>query len=194
MGLCSRVQPYSPQSPCPGRLLEERIPGQEQGKVTSLSKTTVVTNPSAPPLPGSAGEGPTCSQHRTLQTPPALKVAFSGSSWSPWPLGIQPPAHPMGAGLWGTCGRAPLAMLCLHRGMESRLSRREFLPWGLPCVVPAANPSRALNVTVELGPRGTQVGPPQPLQCSLCSPFGPSSLGRMERARIVPFPLICRQS
>lgn len=119
--------------------------------------------------------------------PSCLKGGIFRSSWSPWPLGIQPPAHPMGAGLWGTCGRAPLAMLCLHRGMESWLSRREFLPWGLPCVAPAANPSRALNATVEQGPRGTQVGPPQPLQCSLCSPFGPSSLGRMERAENCAF-------
>lgn len=75
MGLCSGI--HCPWSLFPGQLLEERIPGQEQGKVTSPSKTPAVTNPSAPPFPGGAGEHPTILQCCTPQVSPDLKVAPS---------------------------------------------------------------------------------------------------------------------
>jgi len=180
VGLCSCVRPCCPQSPFPGQLLEGRIPGQGRRKVTSLSKTTVVTNPSATALPACAGECPTCpGLHPTIPSCP--KGGIFSSSWPPWPPGTQPPAYHMGAGLGGACGRGLLAMLGVSlaprlpaQGDGAMAGWEGVSPPGPSLCYTCSKPFPCTQRTRGTGTKGytaTWVRPPQPIQRSFCSPL-----------------------
>lgn len=147
----------------------------------------------APPMPPSL--------HPT--NPSCPKGSIFGSSRPLWSLGIQPPACPMGAGLWGACGGGPLAMLGVSpaprlpaQGDGAMAEREGVSPPGASLYRACSKPFpctqhiRGAGAEEYGGTWCTSAHPVQPLQPLLgLAPWGGRGV-----PGIVPLPLIRRQS